>query len=257
MGKTYDVLLVEDEPTFIKKITEAATCYPNYSIIHTTGFYHEALNFIREHRPPVVITDIQLTDESGLSLMRTLRYDQEFKDYNPYITAITSYASPRKHKLIKEVADDLHLKNEFFNAGRIFVELGYAFEFEDLSQYPPIAAAPTNEIESLVAEILEQFHCNPMQMRHRQCVTDIIQLALTTEKSKGVNLTNLYAKVAPTFGFKSSKAVSSLIKRYLDEILVQSDEEILERYFFSCTEPLAPTQKEFFNTLIEEVVESL
>jgi len=249
------ILLVEDEDKFVDEIRKSAKHYPKFEIVHTTALYQEALDFIHEQRPPIVITDIHLPDESGLNLMRTIRSDEKFSNYQPYIVAITSYASPRMHKKIKDLADDLHIKNDFFNPNKIFIELSYEFEFQEepLSPTPELTTEPREE--ELIFQILDQFYVNPTKIRHRQCMSKLVTMALADEDDKPINLSKLYKKVAPLLNFKSEQSVNSLVKRYLDEIIEKTDRKILKDKFARCESPNSPTAKEFFTIIVQEARE--
>lgn len=87
MPKT--VLIVEDNPAHAKMITD---------ILKAKGFDAEhAVNGaevqerIRNHRPDLILMDIQLPDISGVDVTKALKADDDFKDIP--VVAITAFVS--------------------------------------------------------------------------------------------------------------------------------------------------------------------
>jgi two-component system, cell cycle response regulator DivK len=96
MPKT--VLIVEDHPIHAKLMKD---------VLETTGFQvipasnaMEAHQMAREHRPDLVIMDIQLPEISGIDLTKALKADDNLKD-TPII-AVTAFASRKDAETIRQ-----------------------------------------------------------------------------------------------------------------------------------------------------------
>ena len=252
MSKKNTIILVEDEKTFVEAITKAAKNYDEFDIIEITDLVGSAFKSIKLTRPKIIITDIQLPDDSGLNLIRQVKNDDELSDYAPYIIGITSFSSPNTIGLLKDLVDFVHLKNSHFDADKIFIELRYALQSIESNKITDMQtlSPKRKKIEKAISEVLKRFNSNPKLERHYKCALSIISLALEFDE---YNLKNLYNKVAPMVNLKNSSGVNSLMSRYLDEITKKTDANILEQTFKSCYDSQNPTAKEFIFTIAEEV----
>jgi two-component system cell cycle response regulator DivK len=82
------ILVIEDNDRnrkLVKILLEAN----KYSVIEAqTG--EEALKYLQDNKPDLILLDIQLPNMDGLTLVKKLRLDQEMKDIP--IVAVTAYA---------------------------------------------------------------------------------------------------------------------------------------------------------------------
>jgi len=251
MTKKYKVILVEDEKNFVEAIVKASANYDEFEIVTVTDLVNVALELINAERHEIIITDIQLPDDSGLNLVRQVKNDDKFLKYSPYIIGITSYSSQSTIQQLKDLVDFIHIKNSFFNADRIFIELRYALQSinSNLILKPSILSAEENMIEQTILKVLNRFNTNPKLKRHRKCAVNIILLAIQFDD---YSLKNLYSKVAPIINLKNSSGVNSLLSRYLDEVK-DADIEVLEHIFKTCEDSRNPTAKEFIFIIAEKV----
>ena len=256
MSEKYTILLVENEQSVVNTIVTASKNYNEFEIIATTDLMSVALDLIRAKRPKVIISDVQLTDGSALKLIRQIKKSTEFSDYNPYLVGITSYASQHLQQQLKDLVDYVHIKNSHFNVKDIFTELQYAIQSIESNKLAPLSKTNHKEkkIEDAVLDVLGKFYINPKKERHQRCIIKIISLTLE-QNIDDFKLLEFYRKVAPSIGLKNANAVSSLMTRYLDEMIQKTDDAILEQAFKYCYDPTAPTAGEFF-IVITKIVKS-
>lgn len=68
------VLVVEDHPIFRKGLTHLLAGEPGFSIVAEATNRHEALEALDEKKPTVVVVDLTLGEDSGLDLIKDIRY---------------------------------------------------------------------------------------------------------------------------------------------------------------------------------------
>ena len=87
-GSAKTVLVVEDNVLNMKLFHDLLQAY-GYNVLQT-GDGMEALRLARQHRPDMIIMDIQLPDISGLEVTKWLKDDETLKTIP--VVAITAFA---------------------------------------------------------------------------------------------------------------------------------------------------------------------
>ena len=96
MPKT--VLIVEDNPVHAKMIKDVVRVQ-GFDTVHAPS--GEAVHALaRDHRPDLVIMDIQLPGLSGIDVTKAIKADDDLKDIP--IIAVTAFASKRNQNEIRE-----------------------------------------------------------------------------------------------------------------------------------------------------------
>jgi len=85
---TKRILIVEDNELNMKLLRDVLEAY-GYSTV-TTGTGATALTLAREHRPDLILLDLQLPDISGFDALRRLKDDEETR--NIPVVAVTAFA---------------------------------------------------------------------------------------------------------------------------------------------------------------------
>lgn len=85
----YNILIVDDEPWILKGI-EASCNWEEFNcqIVCATTEPHEALNYIISEKPDIVFTDIQMSEMTGIELMKQVRE----KGINSEFIVISGYS---------------------------------------------------------------------------------------------------------------------------------------------------------------------
>lgn len=92
------VLIVEDNELNMKLFRDLLNVH-GYETIQTQDG-HLALSMAREHRPDLVLMDIQLPQISGLDIIREIKADEELKDIP--VVAVTAFAMRGDETKIRE-----------------------------------------------------------------------------------------------------------------------------------------------------------
>ncbi len=92
------ILIVEDNELNMKLFNDLLEAH-GYEVIQTRDGY-EAMKKAREHKPDLVLMDIQLPEVSGLDVTRWLKQDADLK-HIPVI-AVTAFAMKGDEEKIRE-----------------------------------------------------------------------------------------------------------------------------------------------------------
>ena len=96
MPKT--VLIVEDNELNMKLFNDLLEAH-GYNTVQTRSGL-EALDLAREHRPDLILMDIQLPEVSGLDVTRWLKEDDELKTIP--VVAVTAFAMKGDEERIRQ-----------------------------------------------------------------------------------------------------------------------------------------------------------
>jgi DNA-binding NarL/FixJ family response regulator len=88
-GRALRVLLVEDSPLLVQRITELVEDLPNIHLVGTTGTEAEAVRQLEGGDVDVVILDLQLHAGSGFGVLRAL---QRQARTTPAVIVFTNFA---------------------------------------------------------------------------------------------------------------------------------------------------------------------
>lgn len=96
MSKT--VLIVEDNELNMKLFKDLLEAHGLETIETMDG--HEVLDIAREHKPDLILMDIQLPEISGLDVTKLLKADEELKSIP--VVAVTAFAMKGDEQKIRE-----------------------------------------------------------------------------------------------------------------------------------------------------------
>ena len=91
------ILIVEDCDTNMKLLRDGLVTR-GYRVLETKDGY-EAIKLARQHRPDLIVMDIQLPDVSGLEVTKWLKTDDDLK-MTP-VFAVTAFAMPGDEERIR------------------------------------------------------------------------------------------------------------------------------------------------------------
>ncbi len=92
------VLIVEDNELNMKLFNDLLDAH-GYSTIQTSNG-HDVLDLAKEHKPDLIIMDIQLPEVSGLEVTKWLKDDDELKSIP--VVAVTAFAMKGDEDKIRE-----------------------------------------------------------------------------------------------------------------------------------------------------------
>lgn len=85
------VLIADDEPLALARLTQALTCIPEVELVAAARSGEEALQFIRGLKPDVAILDIQMPGLNGLGVVDRLKPSDPIPEVI-FVTAFTQHA---------------------------------------------------------------------------------------------------------------------------------------------------------------------
>ena len=97
-GKAKTVLVVEDNELNMKLFHDLLEAH-GYNILQTKDGM-EALRLAREHRPDLILMDIQLPEVSGLEVTKWIKEDENLKSIP--VIAVTAFAMKGDEEKIRE-----------------------------------------------------------------------------------------------------------------------------------------------------------
>jgi two-component system cell cycle response regulator DivK len=103
MAKT--VLIVEDNELNMKLFHDLLEAH-GYSTVQTRNGV-DVMNLAREHRPDLILMDIQLPEVSGLEVTRWLKDDEDLRTIP--VVAITAFAMKGDEERIREGGCEAYL----------------------------------------------------------------------------------------------------------------------------------------------------
>ena len=102
---TKTVLIVEDNELNMKLFRDLLEAHGYKSLGTSNGF--EALDLARQHRPSLILMDIQLPQVSGLDVTRWIKDDPELRSIP--IVAVTAFAMKGDEERIREGGCEAYL----------------------------------------------------------------------------------------------------------------------------------------------------
>lgn len=105
------ILLVDDDLVILRSLgTAFTTLLRGYLVLKATTA-NEGLNFIKEHKPEIIIMDVRLGSDSGMDLLED--YPKHTQDYKPRMIVITAYNDENAKKKAEELKVDAYLRKPF------------------------------------------------------------------------------------------------------------------------------------------------
>ncbi len=99
------VLVVEDNELNMKLFCDMLDAFGFATVMSRDGL--KAVDLAREHRPDLIIMDIQLPEVSGLDLTRWIKDDPALVDIP--IMAVTAFAMRQDERLVREAGCEAYL----------------------------------------------------------------------------------------------------------------------------------------------------
>jgi two-component system cell cycle response regulator DivK len=99
------VLVVEDNELNMKLFCDLLDAYGFQTVESRDGL--KAVDLAREHRPDLIIMDIQLPEVSGLDLTRWIKDDTAIRDIP--IMAVTAFAMRQDERLVREAGCEAYM----------------------------------------------------------------------------------------------------------------------------------------------------
>ncbi|MFK8036302.1 MAG: response regulator [Hyphomicrobiales bacterium] len=102
---TQSILIVEDNELNMKLFNDLLEAHGYSTLQSRNGM--EAFELAREHKPDLVLMDIQLPEVSGLEVIKWLKDDEELKEIP--VIAVTAFAMKGDEDRIREAGCEAYL----------------------------------------------------------------------------------------------------------------------------------------------------
>lgn len=99
MSDGQSILIVEDNESNIKLFRDLLAAHGYVTLETNDGA--EALDLMRQHRPDLVLMDIQLPNVSGLEIIKSIKADAELKSIP--VVALSAFATTWDAETMREV----------------------------------------------------------------------------------------------------------------------------------------------------------
>ena len=107
------VLIVEDNPLNMKLFNDLLEAH-GYFTLHTKDGV-EALRMARQHRPDLILMDIQLPEVSGLEVTKWLKEDEDLRSIP--VIAVTAFAMKGDEEKIRDGGCEAYIAKPISVAG--------------------------------------------------------------------------------------------------------------------------------------------
>ncbi len=105
MPKKRTILIVEDNELSMKLFHDLLEAHGYTTLATNDG--REALPIVWEHRPDLILMDLQLPGVSGLEVIKWIKEDADLKSIP--VVAITAYATKWDAETMRELGCEAHL----------------------------------------------------------------------------------------------------------------------------------------------------
>ena len=100
-----NILIVDDAPLIVRRLVEMLTDIPGLGWIKEAGDYAAAMESIRQHRPRILLLDINLPDKSGIDILRAVKEERP----DTMIIMITNQGNEYYQKLCMKLGADYYI----------------------------------------------------------------------------------------------------------------------------------------------------
>lgn len=197
------VVLIDDDLDFIEYLSNLVVYHSEYHVVGSAQSGREAMLVIDHFRPDLIIMDIMLPDNDGLTVINYIR--KKCGSYNPYIYVITAMATPTIRTILKELKVDFRSFKPIENELIISKILEHVNNLEPkslLQNSQPILKNPVDVIIDIIDELKIPQHL---------VGNEYIKTALIFMWDDPILKRNVYAKVATVFNGATSRGVASNI----------------------------------------------
>jgi len=73
MDKKQAILIVDDSPIIVDRLTELISELDNIKSIVKAASFAESIDLLKQHRPDIAVLDINLPDKSGIEVLKYIK----------------------------------------------------------------------------------------------------------------------------------------------------------------------------------------
>ena len=116
------VLIADDSEVVCQRLTALLSELPGVEVVGQARDSSEAISFIQELQPDLVILDIRMPGGSGIDVLRTIKKN----DFAPRVIVLTNYPYPQYRKACMDAGAEFFLdkSTEFEKVTELIKQLG-------------------------------------------------------------------------------------------------------------------------------------
>jgi CheY-like chemotaxis protein len=248
MDKKLSIILVEDDPDECKELVDYIEGLDDISLLASTNSSTEAIKYIKDYLPDVIILDLELQRGSGNGLNVLMGLRQMDSNNRPYVLITTNNSSQITHESARQLgADFIMTKYQADYCPKSVVDFLKIMESSILSRKQTALDTPLSEpaeiknkriVRRINAE-LNQIGISPKAVGY-QYLADAISLVVKQCKQ------NLYNEIGKKYG-KTEASVERAMQNAINKAWRTSDIDDLLKYYTARINPDkgVPTITEF------------
>lgn len=248
MVKELSIVLVEDDPDECKDLIDYIESLGNISLLGVTNSSTEAIKYIKDYLPDVIILDLELQRGSGNGLNVLMGLRQLNLNTKPYVLVTTNNSSQITHESARQLgADFIMTKYQEDYSPKSIVDFLSIMESSILGRKRSIDNVPPSEppelknkriMRRIIAE-LNQIGISPKAVGY-QYLMDAILLIINQCKK------NIYCEIGKKHK-KTEASVERAMQNAINKAWKTTDIEDLLRYYTARINPEkgVPTITEF------------
>ena len=249
MVKKLSIVLVEDDPDECKELVDYIEALDDISLLGVTNSSTEAIKYIKDYLPDVIILDLELQRGSGNGLNVLMGLRQLNLNNKPYVLITTNNSSQITHESARQLgADFIMTKYQSDYSPKSVIDFLKIMESSILSRKQavldntPSPEPPEMKAKRIVRRInaeLNQIGISPKVVGY-QYLADAILFVVNQYKR------NLYYEIGKKYG-KTEASVERAMQNAINKAWKTSDIEDLLKYYTARINPEkgVPTITEF------------
>lgn len=212
------VVLIDDNLDFVAYLSELVGRHSEYHIIGSARSGSEAMLAVDHYRPDLVIMDIIMPDNDGLTLIKFIR--EKCDSYNPFIYVITAMETPLVRSILKDIKVDFTSFKPIHNENEITTILESIARSKLKPLNKKIQFVPESPID-IINDVLDE-----LEMPKHLIGMEYIKTSLIFMWDDPKLKRNVCSKTASVFNRSSSTVSASIdtaIKACMDSKLYQAE----------------------------------
>jgi two-component system, response regulator, stage 0 sporulation protein A len=248
MVKRLSIILVEDDPDECNDLVDYIEGLDNISLLGVTNSSAEAINYIKDYLPDVIILDLELQRGSGNGLNVLMGLKQLDLHTKPYVLITTNNSSQITHESARQLgADFIMTKYQADYSPKSVIDFLKIMESSILGRKQTVDNTPSSEppemkskriVRRIISE-LNQIGISPKAVGY-QYLSDAILLVINECKK------NMYNEIGKMHG-KTEASVERAMQNAINKAWKTTDIEDLLKYYTARINPEkgVPTITEF------------
>ena len=197
------VVLIDDDLDFAGRISKLISCHSEYHVVGNAQSGREGILIIDHFRPDLIIMDIMMPDNDGLTVIKYIR--EKCGSYNPYIYIITAMYTPTIRSILNDLKVDFRSFKPIHDESVINKTLIHISDLEPKSPLQNNQFFLKNPVDVIV-DVMDEF-----KIPQHLVGNEHIKTALIFMWDDPTLKRNIYAKIATVFNGAETRTVAANI----------------------------------------------